>query len=104
MFGVPAEHFRGSGRSGRRDANPPATESFRARLSDGKTFPAMKTPPLIFLLTLLCVLSSAPAETLVRFEKQVLETKFYAEGAAFGELKIDGVRAELSLRRFFERV
>ena len=26
------------------------------------------------------------------------------EGAAFGELKIDGVRAELSLRRFFERV
>ncbi len=50
----------------------------------------MKTFSLSFLLAALGVLSAASAETLIRFERRVLETKFYAEGAAYGDIDGDG--------------
>src|SRR6476620_8509639 len=39
-----------------------------------------------------CAFLAAPAlsETLITWKKQVLETKFYAEGATFGDINNDG--------------
>lgn len=45
--------------------------------------------PLI-LTTALALAGAAPAETLIRFEKQQLESRFFGEGAAVGDLNRDG--------------
>ena len=42
------------------------------------------------LLASAALIGSLRGETLIRFEKKVLETKFYAEGASFGDINGDG--------------
>ena len=46
--------------------------------------------PLFVLAVFLFTGATAFSETLIRWEKKILETKFYAEGASYGDLNNDG--------------
>ncbi|TLD69087.1 cytochrome C [Phragmitibacter flavus] len=46
--------------------------------------------PAVVLSLVLSCLGGATAESLIRFDKKVLETAFYAEGAAIGDVNGDG--------------
>ena len=47
-------------------------------------------PPLLAALAVSTSLQPASGESLIRWEKRVLETRFFSEGASFGDLNNDG--------------